>query len=260
MEYIGQNIKYLRKLKGLTQDELAKNIGVNRAMIGSYEENRAAPKLSVLQDISYFFDISIDALVKQKLWQESNNGILSDFISGDKLRIISTVVDKDDKELITNVPIQASAGYTIGYSDPTYIEELPHFSLPLTELSKERTYRVFQIKGDSMEPIKSGSYIICEYLANWEEIYDGKPYILISRNDGIVYKRLYNKINETGEIILKSDNPEYDPYTLKAEEVFEVWKALGFISFSLPEPDDLNISKLHNMILGMKNDIDKLKK
>lgn len=260
MEYIGQNIKYLRKSKGLTQEELAKNIGVNRAMIGSYEENRAAPKLSVLQDISYFFDISIDALVKQKLWQESNNGILSDFISGDKLRIISTVVDKEDKELITNVPIQASAGYTIGYSDPSFIEELPHFSLPLVELSKERTYRVFQINGDSMEPVKSGTYIICEYLANWEEIYDGKPYILISKNDGIVYKRLYNKIHETGEIILKSDNPEYDPYTLKAEEVFEVWKALGFISFSLPEPDDLNISKLHNMILGMKNDIDKLKK
>lgn len=260
MEYIGQNIKYLRKSKGLTQGELAKNIGVNRAMIGSYEENRAAPKLSVLQDISYFFDISIDALVKQKLWQESNNGILSDFISGDKLRIISTVVDKEDKELITNVPIQASAGYTIGYSDPSFIEELPHFSLPLVELSKERTYRVFQINGDSMEPVKSGTYIICEYLANWEEIYDGKPYILISKNDGIVYKRLYNKINETGEIILKSDNPEYEPYTLKAEEVFEVWKALGFISFSLPEPDDLNISKLHNMILGMKNDIDKLKK
>ena len=260
MEYIGQNIKYLRKTKGLTQEELAKNIGVNRAMIGSYEENRAAPKLSVLQDISYFFDISIDALVKQKLWLESNNGILNDFISGDKLRIVSTVVDKDDKELITNVPIQASAGYTNGYSDPAFVEELPHFSLPLVELSKERTYRVFQIKGDSMEPIKSGSYIICEYLANWEEIYDGKPYILISKDDGIVYKRLYNKINETGEIVLKSDNPEYDPYSLKADEVFEVWKALGYISFNLPDPDDLNISKLHNMILGMKNDIDKLKK
>ena len=46
----------------------------------------------------------------------------------------------------------------------------------------------------------------------------------------------------------------------KAAEVFEVWKALGFISFTLPEPDDLSINKLHNMILGMKNEIDKLKK
>ncbi len=260
MEYIGRNIKYLRKTKGLTQEELAKNIGVNRAMIGSYEENRAAPKLSVLQDIAYFFSVSIDNLIKTKLWEDAKTTALTGFVKGDNLRVISTIVDKEDKELIATVPIQASAGYTKGYAAPGYIEELPHFSLPLIELSKERTYRVFQIKGDSMEPIKSGSYIICEYLANWEEIYDGKPYILISKDDGTVYKRLYNKINDSGEIILKSDNSEYNTYSLKIEDVHEVWKALGFISFNLPEPGELNIRKLHNMIQDMKNDIEKLKK
>jgi SOS-response transcriptional repressor LexA len=111
-----------------------------------------------------------------------------------------------------------------------------------------------------MEPIKSGSYIICEYLGNWEEIYDGKPYILISKDEGIVYKRLYNKVNESGEIVLKSDNPDYSPYTIKVEEIHEIWKALGFISFDLPEPSDFNPNKLYSMIQEMKNDIDKLKK
>lgn len=259
MEYIAQNIKYLRKYSGLTQEELAHNIGVNRAMIGSYEENRAVPKLTVLKDLAYFFKITIDDLIKSRLWEESNRDFFQEYIQGDNLRVISTVVDITDKELITTVPIQASAGYTKGYADPDYIEELPRFSLPLVELSKERTYRVFQIKGDSMEPIKSGSYIICEYLANWDEIYDGKPYILISKDDGIVYKRLYNKINDSGEILLKSDNPEYEAYSIKAEEVHEVWKALGFISFELPEPGDITTQKLHSMILSMKNDIDKLK-
>ncbi|MCK5028474.1 MAG: LexA family transcriptional regulator [Bacteroidales bacterium] len=259
MESIAQNIKYLRKKGGLTQEELANNIGVNRAMIGSYEENRAVPKLSVLKDMAYFFKVSIDDLIKTRLWEESNRDSVKEFIKGGNLRVISTVVDKTDKELITTVPIQASAGYTKGYADPDYVEELPHFSLPLMELSKERTYRVFQIKGDSMEPIKSGSYIICEYLANWDEIYDGKPYILISKDDGIVYKRLYNKIYDSDEVILKSDNPEYDAYSIKAEEVYEVWKALGFISFELPEPGEITTQKLHSMILNMKNDIDKLK-
>ena len=260
MDVIGQNIKHLRKTKGLTQEVLARNIGVNRAMIGSYEEDRAVPKLSVLQDIAYFFGVSIDNLVKIKLWEESKTSALTDFIKGDNLRVISTIVDKEDKELITTVPIQASAGYTKGYSDPGYIEELPHFSLPLIELSKERTYRVFQIKGDSMEPIKSGSYIICEYMANWEEIHDGNPYILISKDDGIVYKRLYNKVKDSGEIILKSDNPEYSTYSLKIEDVQEMWKALGFISFDLPEPDNLSMNELRTMVLEMKKDIDRLKK
>jgi len=260
MDRIGKNLKYLRKSKGLTQDELAKNIGVNRAMIGSYEENRAVPKLSVLKDIAYYFGISIDNLAKLKLWEDYDSSELDDFVRGEKLRVVSTLVDNQDNELITTVPIQASAGYTKGYSDSEYVKELPHFSLPLIELSKERTYRVFQIKGDSMEPIKSGSYIICEYLANWENINDGDCYIVISKDEGIVYKRLYSKIIDKQEIILKSDNPEYSNYTMKVDEIYEVWKALGFISFNLPETDELSVNKLHNMILGMKNDIENLKK
>ncbi len=260
MDNIGKNLKYLRKSKGITQDELAKNIGVNRAMIGSYEENRAVPKLSVLKDIANFFGITIDNLAKLKLWEEQDINKLNDLIKGDNLRVVNTIVDKDDRELITTVPIQASAGYTKGYADAEYIKELPHFSLPLVELSKERTYRVFQIKGDSMEPIKSGSYIICEYLANWENIKDGQAYILISKDEGIVYKRLYNKIEESQEILLKSDNTEYQSYTLKVEEVHEIWKALGYISFQLPDEQNIDVNSLHSMILDLKSEINNLKK
>ncbi len=261
MEVIGKNIQFLRKSKGLTQDELAKNIGVSRAVIGSYEENRATPKLSVLKDLAYFFKISIDQLAKLKLWENPVFSNAPDSTNGSNLRILSTVVDKNNKELISTVPVQAAAGYTNGYADPEYIEELPHFSLPLIELSKEKTYRVFQIKGDSMLPIKSGSYIICEYVANWETIYDNKPYIVISKDEGIVYKRLFNKIKSSGEIILNSDNKEYASYTLKTEDIHEIWKALGFISFELPEPgNDLSINELHHMILDMKNELNQLKK
>ncbi len=259
MDLLGSNIKYLRKSKGLTQDEFAKSIGVTRAVVGSYEENRAIPKLNVLKDIAYFFNISIDNLVKLQLWK-SPATINSEFITGSNIRVISTLVNNEDKELITTVPIQASAGYTNGYSDPTYIEKLPHFSLPLVELSKEKTYRVFQIKGDSMEPIKSGSYIICEYLINWNEIIDNKPYILISKDEGIVYKRLVNNLDTNNEFILKSDNPEYEPYTIKTEEVQEIWKALGFISFDLPEKDELSVNNLYKMVVDMKKDLEKLKK
>lgn len=263
MDNLGLNIRHLRKSRGLTQSELAKNLGINRAAIGSYEENRAVPKLSALQDIAYYFSISIDALLKYKLWEE-NNGFenqIDDYRKGTKLRVVSTVVDNNDKELITTVPIKASAGYTNGYSDPEYIEDLPHFSLPFNELSKERTYRVFQIKGDSMLPLKPGSYIICEYLPNWEDIINNKTYIVISKDEGIVYKRLVNKIKESGEILLKSDNIEYAPYSIPIDGVFEIWKALGFISFDLPDTinHDIDVNSLHKIVMDLKKDIDKIK-
>ena len=230
-------------------------------MIGSYEENRAMPKLSVLQVITQYFGITMDELTNMKLWESTKPDTnLEKRTKGENLRVLTTVVNNTDKELITSVPVQASAGYTTGYADKEFIDELPCFSLPLTELSKERTYRVFQIKGDSMEPVKSGSYIITEYLPNWNEIVDDETYVVITLNEGLVYKRLYNRISNQNEIILKSDNPEYQPYSVSIEDVLEVWKALGFISFSLPKPDELSINKLHQMVIEMKNEINSLKK
>jgi transcriptional regulator with XRE-family HTH domain len=258
--YLGLNIKYLRKQKKLTQDQLADKIGVNRAMIGSYEENRAVPKLSALRIISHYFGVSIDDLVNTDLSTKKTGEEGSPEIDtkGNSLRVLSTIVDRDNDELITLVPVKASAGYTKGYGDPDFIETLPRFSLPFTELSSERTYRAFQISGNSMDPVPSSAYIICEYLQNWDEIRDGKSYVIVTMDDGVVYKRLYK--SDDNSLLLKSDNPEYSPYAISIETITEVWKALGYISFSLPEPDEMSLGKLTAMVFKMQNELDELKK
>ena len=156
------------------------------------------------------------------------------------------------------MPAKASAGYLNGYADPDYVENLPRFSLPLSELSKERTYRAFQINGNSMEPIPSGAYIITEYLQNWHDIKDGKPYILVTRDEGIVYKRVY--LHPSGELWLKSDNPQYETYSVHLNRLLEVWKAVGYICTTLPEPDAVSLSKLTGMLMEMKQEIEVLKK
>lgn len=257
---LGLNIKHLRKARNLTQDQLADKIGVNRAMIGSYEEGRAIPKLQALRILSHYFNKSIDDMVNMDLSSDKTNKGSSQVIdkTGKSLRILTTLVDRDNKELITLVPEKASAGYKKGYSDPDFIDTLPRFSLPFPEFSKERTYRAFQINGNSMEPIPTGSYIICEYLENWNEIKDGKTFVLVTQNDGLVYKRLYKHDNDT--LFLKSDNPEYEPYTIQENNISEVWKALGYFSFSLPEPDEMNLAKLTSIVYKMQNDLDELKK
>ncbi len=257
---LGLNIKYLRKVRNLTQDQLADKIGVNRAMIGSYEEGRAVPKLPALQILSHYFNVSIDSLVNIDLSTESSSAGETQNIdsAGKNLRILTTLVDRNDKELITLVPVKASAGYAKGYSDPDYVETLPKFSLPFTELSRERTYRAFQIGGNSMEPIPSGAYIICEYLQNWSDVKSGKTYIVVTKDDGVVYKRLYNNDNDT--LLLKSDNPEYNPYTIPLNSISEIWKALGYISFSLPEPDEMHLGKLAAMVYKIQTELDELKK
>jgi len=246
-------------IKGLTQDQLADKIGVNRAMIGSYEEGRALPKVNSLQDIAHYFGVTIDALVGSDLSipDNKNEGLQSIIQKGAHLRVLSTIVDRNNDELITLVPVKASAGYLNGYADPDYVETLPRFSLPFQELTKERTYRAFQINGNSMDPIPTGAYIITEYVQDWHSIKDGKPYVLVTRDEGIVYKRVF--LHPSGELWLKSDNPQYETYSVHLGRVLEVWKAVGYICTTLPEPDAVSLTKLSMMVLEMKQEIDQLK-
>ncbi|MDP4210182.1 MAG: LexA family transcriptional regulator [Bacteroidota bacterium] len=256
---IASNIRHLRKVKGLTQDQLADKIGVNRAMIGSYEEGRAVPKLPVMQNISHYFGISIDLLINNDLSNIPDGGdSLPIDAKGANLRVVSTIVDRDDNELITLVPAKASAGYLNGYADPDYVDTLPRFSLPFQELAKERTYRAFQINGDSMDPIPSGAYIITEYVQDWHDIKDGKTYVLVTRDEGVVYKRVF--LHPSGELYLKSDNPQYETYSVHLNRMLEVWKAVGYICTKLPEPDAVSLSKLSAIVMEMKREMDELKR
>jgi transcriptional regulator with XRE-family HTH domain len=57
---ISENIKILRKKRGLTQTELANQLGVNRPLIASYEEGRAEPKLQLITKLCDYFNINVD--------------------------------------------------------------------------------------------------------------------------------------------------------------------------------------------------------
>jgi transcriptional regulator with XRE-family HTH domain len=49
MALAGSNLKYLRKLRGWTQEEFASKLGIKRSLIGAYEEERAEPRTDVLE-------------------------------------------------------------------------------------------------------------------------------------------------------------------------------------------------------------------
>ncbi len=234
MSYLlNNNIRFLRRQKQMTQEQLAAKLGVNRAALGSYEEGRAEPRLAVLQSIAQYFGYSIDDLVHKDL--SVNPGKKAVDIEGKTLRILPVMVDAaTDKERIAVVPVKAAAGYLNGYSDVDFIAELPSFSLPLPELARERSYRLFQVKGESMLPVPSGAYIIGEYVQNWARVKDNDCYILITRDEGLVYKRVQYK-QETGSLLLISDNPEYAPYEIETGQVLEMWKASGYISLQIPQ-------------------------
>ena len=82
--------------------------------------------------------------------------------------------------------------------------------------------------------------------------------MLITKDEGLVYKRLYGKSNN--QLLLKSDNPVYEPYEVDALAVLEIWKADGVLSFNLPQANHLEISRLSDILAEMKTEISRLKK
>lgn len=264
MSPFASNLKFLRKRRNRSQDESAGALGVKRSTWSAYEQGVSEPGFETLIKISDYFKIPIDILIKEDLSKYPESKIREleiareTDLTGRNLRVIVTTVDRnDEKENIELVPVKAKAGYTGGYADPDYIRVLPTFRLPF--LSKERKYRTFPVSGDSMPPVADGSWVTGEYLENWTQVSNGKPYIVVTQNDGIVFKILYNRAEENGTFLLCSTNPKYEPYEVPVEEILEIWKFVNFISHELPEPN-LNQKELTNTVLAIHREISELKK
>ncbi|MFZ6050467.1 helix-turn-helix domain-containing protein [Halocola ammonii] len=260
MTTLPANLKFLRKQKDLTQTDLANKLGVNRSVIGAYEEGRAEPKLKTLISMAHFFKVSLDDLLSKRL--ETAKAGTYDLNIKDNLRILPVSIDRSEgKELIPLVPQRASAGYLSNYGDMEFIEQLPQFEMPFPEMTQDRTYRIFQTEGDSMLPVPSGSYVICQFVDDWKTVKDGQCCVFVTLDEGVVYKRVVNEVQENNRFVLKSDNPEYDPFDVPVDQVTEIWKALGYVTFSLPEgfASFDGLGKLTSMVNEIHNDVKELK-
>ncbi|MCF2490969.1 helix-turn-helix transcriptional regulator [Dyadobacter sp. CY347] len=67
MSIVSNNIKYLRRLNGLTQEQFARKIAIKRSLLGAYEEARANPNLTNLKNMAAAFGITVDNLLKNDL-------------------------------------------------------------------------------------------------------------------------------------------------------------------------------------------------
>jgi len=262
MSLISNNLKFLRKKVSLTQEQMAQEIGIKRSLLGAYEEGRADPRISNLLKFSEIFDLSVDQLIGIDLTTENGVGIKSDNSVQPKndLRVLSITVDKSDRENIELVPQKAAAGYLNGYADPEYIEELPKFQLPM--LPENATYRAFEISGDSMLPLRSGTIVIGQFLEDVSHVKNGKTYVLVTRDEGIVYKRIFRYSDNSELFCFASDNRKYSTYDINGEDIVEIWEAKAFISMEFPEPgeeEEFTLQRLADIVLDLQQEVIKLK-
>ncbi|WP_139958818.1 XRE family transcriptional regulator [Flavicella sediminum] len=254
MNNIAKNIRHLRKIKSLTQEQLSEELGITRSKVGSYEEGRSDPPIDMLVTFSSYFKLPIDVLIKNDLTYASDTSFIE---IGNQRVLFPITVDADNEDLIEIVPIKASAGYLLGYNDPEYIEQLDKIKLPFLPTGK---HRAFPIKGDSMSPMKNGSYVVAKFLEDIRDIKNGTSYIIVTLNDGMTYKRVYNKIEENKTLLLVPDNKNYDSYEVPLTEVLEVWEFTCSINTQEYDERDLKISSIALMLNQLGVELKELKK
>ena len=271
-EFLSKNLKYLRKKSGKSQTELGSQLGKAHTSIGNWEKGLAEPSLSEIGEIARIFEITpqqllfSDLTVVHPTTDDENSSDVHQIVyptvhptakKGDhssKERRIYTVgkygsgntadmpkvitIDTHGEENAVLVPVRARAGYLLGYGDPEFLGKLPAYSLPA---HRNGTYRIFEVEGLSMfNTLQDNDRVVARWVG-LSEIRDDRIHVLITKNDGLLIKRVLAR-PEDGKLICKSDNNhkgEYPNIVLDYTEVLEVWYVVERWTRMLPSPGEL---------------------
>ena len=333
MSIVSNNIKYLRRLNGLTQEQFARRIGIKRSLLGAYEEARANPNLENLKTIAQVFGTSVDSLIKTDIRKiretpgisllQSTTGIIEQaipksnlqsshylpdsrpFINPSEPQPVAKIVEEffQEKEeaviipqrqvsqrnfltenetsfqqfvdnhlhTVSNLPKNdvdnstksvakltpyikntAVKEYLSNCQQVDYLRLLPTISLPFITSEKSRAFDM----GNDF-PMKN-SIVVGNGISDWMDVQDGKFYILVTAQQGIIYRRVYNQVKIKGALLLSSDNPTISSFEMPIKDVVEIWEVNSFISQQLPEPH-ISLERIKNIVDDLTNELDRLR-
>jgi transcriptional regulator with XRE-family HTH domain len=268
----------LRINLNLTQAEISDRLGFSRTTWTNYEGEVSTPSISDLIAMSKFFHINETDLLHKNLKTEGKNddqnsnikkhqnskvdgknegkndventenshflAVVNDPAQPYKVKAkmpLVVTVDTQGNENVLFVPNRARAGYLTGYGDAEFISKLPAYRLPgLTN----GTYRMFEVEGLSMHPtLNSGDIIIGSFVEQWRLLRDDRVHVIVTKNEGVLVKRILNRLDKDGKFILKSDNykerDQYPNLVVSPDDIHEIWYAFGFISRNMRPPAEM---------------------
>jgi transcriptional regulator with XRE-family HTH domain len=247
MLYISDNLKWLRSKRNLSQQAAADGMILPLDRYKKYEYGKNTPPAETLVIISRYYHVSIDLLLTVDLRKISIDNLVR---LEDNRIVLPIMVDSKGNNLIEIVPHKAQAGYLSGYADAEYIENLQQIALPFLGSGK---MRAFPINGDSMPPHTSQSFVVGKYVENLGEIKKHKTYILITSSEGITYKRLGNKNEDSLTVV--PDNLIYSPYEIKLSDIMEIWEYVCHIGRDDSKSITLETDIIKGMFQELKRDI-----
>jgi transcriptional regulator with XRE-family HTH domain len=312
MSLISNNLKYLRRINGLTQDQFARRIGTKRANVGAYEESRAVPPVDTLKIIANTFGITVDDFVKKDIRKLRETPDLTfgfeakplydqDEPPKEEVSLKETFSNEEDpfdlppsigdlmKQFLGNEPsiqeksnevrttenVSQSVTLKPSFERETFVEPKPIIpptntqttnNQPISqniELVRRFQFNDYLVKLKDFQFIKTlttfnmptlpngnyrafeagedfafeGALLIGNLVSNWQDIIDGKNYVLVTKSQGIIYRRVYNQVKIKGTLLLSTDNNRFPSTEISFMDVIETWDIKAFVSHILPQPN-----------------------
>jgi repressor LexA len=198
---IPENIKRLRVLHDLTQEELGKIAGVSGKAVHTWEAGMREPRMGAIQKMADYFRVSKSDIIEENALDRLNTVAASapknhNAKKGVRIKVLGSVA--------AGVPIEA-------------VEDVIDFEDITEEMALTGTFFGLRIQGDSMSPtIPNGSTVIVRQQSDADT---GDIVIAMVNGDDAVCKRLIKYANG---ITLQSLNPAYEPMDFSNQAILEL--------------------------------------
>ncbi|MEI6947221.1 S24 family peptidase [Paraflavisolibacter sp. H34] len=231
------NLKEIRQLYNLTQEEFAQSLGITRELINKMEKGKCP--------VSRQTSLLLQKFLEERRQREefSHEATLIGQAAADPAASVPYHLQRREQKneaappMAPLVGIKAQAGYIKGFEQVDFLDSLEKFSLPPGVKAGGAQWSYFEVEGDSMEPTFSDGDILLASMVHaedWQEIKNFYVYVILTA-DRLMVKRVYRKSPE--EWVLISDNDEvYPQKLLPVHQVREVWVFRRHIKAKAPVP------------------------
>lgn len=263
---IGLRIRELRIENTLSQEFIAKMIGLSRSNYSQIELGNQFPSYEILVKIAIFYNKTYDWILHGESFaiktSKHDNSKMDKLISIDFQNAlegtitgkISLVKNSDYHEYVNSAQIQK------------YIDRLSTIEIPIDGRGREDNrplYRAFEVIDDGMAGIlQAGDIIICENITKSSDLIFNDIYVLINSED-IIIRRVVKCLEDNNLLLCKADNLSFPIQGIHTGELQEIWHIRGIFSTKftgIVDKIEHHLKKLENSIADLKKEVQEIKK
>ncbi|MDT0538431.1 helix-turn-helix transcriptional regulator [Croceitalea sp. P059] len=247
MSFFGKNIKKIRSVQNLSQQDFSKIFDLKRATLGAYEEQRSEPKIETIIKIANYFSISIDDLLTNELTVNELLKFKADFTTN------TAKVPKNVFPIISCVTAALVPEYPSSFQDDGFMKSLPKLQLPV---SHPEVSLAFEVQNLEMTHLDRGFYpkdviIGCKVAQKDFKNLDKGSYCVLVTDENLIFRRSFFSSHQ---VTLKTEHKNIEDITMPISSIKQLWHIRHVFCNQIPDFTDM----IEGRLTLMHQDIQKL--